>query len=211
MVTLNIIKEQYRKMTNEELIHFAENEGLSLTLDSFHALKEEFENRNIDISIIKALQEQKENAESQKEEILQNNQLKEFELSILKYALNQKVKGVSNREIFQGILKKGASPEYAYLIVVNFKDTLENNVQDNNTHIVVLWLFTLAGFLIVLFNYKSDRALILFGGITFLIMGIISLYKSYVHKTKLKTALNNLEIEEEEQNSNNIISDNLYQ
>jgi len=211
MITLNVIKEQYQKMTNEQLIQFAENEGLSLTTESFHALKEEFENRDIDISIIKALQEKKEDVENQKQSKLYNNQIEEFELMILNYAIDQKFKGASKRDIFQGLLKKGATPEFAYLVVVNLKDSLEHNINESSTQIILSWLFTLAGFLLVLLNYKSDRVLIIFGGISFLIMGVIALYKSYVKKTKFKTALNNLKDEEEQENENNIVSDNLYQ
>jgi hypothetical protein len=52
MISLNVIKEQYARMTNDELMHFAKNESQRLTIDSFGLLLEEFQTRNLDISIL---------------------------------------------------------------------------------------------------------------------------------------------------------------
>jgi len=60
MVTLNIIREQYAKMPDEELIHFAKNESQHLTIESFRLLLLEFKNRNLDIGILESVEVDKE-------------------------------------------------------------------------------------------------------------------------------------------------------
>ena len=52
MIQLEIVKEQYERMPDEELIRFAINESQHLTIESFHLLKSEFESRNLEIGIL---------------------------------------------------------------------------------------------------------------------------------------------------------------
>jgi len=44
-------------MRDEELIRFAENESLHLTIESFNVLANEFERRNLDISLLERTEE----------------------------------------------------------------------------------------------------------------------------------------------------------
>ena len=57
MINIEVVKSNYRRMSDEQLVRFAKLESENLTLESFHALKDELLSRNIDLQIIEELEE----------------------------------------------------------------------------------------------------------------------------------------------------------
>ncbi|HEY9342678.1 MAG TPA: hypothetical protein VIQ23_13925 [Hanamia sp.] len=117
MVTLDITKEQYSKMPDEELIRFAKNESQHLTIESFRLLLSEFENRNLDIGILELVETDKELSKLNKQSSFEQKTAQEFEQSILEYALTEKGKGTPNIDIYNGLLQKGLNEEYAFMFI----------------------------------------------------------------------------------------------
>ena len=106
MVLLKIVKEQYQRMPDDELMQFAMNESKNLTIESFHLLKAEFEIRNLDIGILESVQIDRELAEAIKVSDFEKQIAEAFTETIWKYTFDEKEKGKSNEEIFNSLKKK---------------------------------------------------------------------------------------------------------
>jgi hypothetical protein len=66
LIDIKIVKEQYQRMPDEELLRFALNEAEKLSIEAFHLLKSEFEERNLDLGILEEVQINKDLAEATK-------------------------------------------------------------------------------------------------------------------------------------------------
>lgn len=117
MITLDIIKEQYAKMPEEELIRFAKNESASLTIDSFRLLLSELETRNINTNIVDIAETERALADLNKQSYVEQNIAVDFELSLLDYALSEKENRSSDLDIYYGLIEKELSEESAFMFV----------------------------------------------------------------------------------------------
>lgn len=103
MIEINIVGEQYSRMTDEELQVFAINESDKLTMESFHLLKDEFEKGNLDLSIIESAQTDKSLAELGKQSNFEKVTAYEYTESIWQFALNEKELGKTDFEIYNSL------------------------------------------------------------------------------------------------------------
>jgi hypothetical protein len=202
IIDLNIVKEQYQRMPDNELINFAKNESLSLTLESFHLLKSEFRARNLDFNVIESAQVDRELAEATKLSEFEKTTAASFTETIWKFAFDEKEAGKKDQDIFNALLKKNIAPEYASMLIASIEPTSKELAISFENEITVGWiLFTLGIFLsIFLINSLSNSLVIIIWGPVLTIGGIIRLANSYSKKKKFQTIVSNIEVEKEVQN-----------
>jgi hypothetical protein len=202
IIDLNIVKEQYQKMPDNELINFAKNESLSLTLESFHLLKSEFRTRNLDFNVIESAQVDRELAEATKLSEFEKTTAASFTETIWKFAFDEKEAGKKDQDIFNALLKKNIAPEYASMLIASIEPTSKELAISFENEITVGWiLFTLGIFLsIFLINSLSNSLVTIIWGPVLTIGGIIRLANSYSKKKKFQTIVSNIEVEKEVQN-----------
>ena len=203
MINLNIVKEYYQRMPDEQIIRFAQNESQNLTLDSFHLLKSEFEARGLDLTVIESAQVDKLLAEATKVSEFEERTAFEFTKTIWNLAFDEKEKGRTNEEIFNLLLQKNIKPEYAFMLIESIEPKAKELVDNFDTEIIGGWILAIIGGLLILFTINSTtipKILLLWGGLL-AIGGIIRLSSSYGKKRKYLTILNNIEIEKEQSNT----------
>jgi len=193
-------------MPDEELVRFAVNESQKLTIESFHLLKSEFEARNLDLSIIETVQTEKDLAEATKLSEFEKATALEFAETIWQFAFDEKEKGKSNYEIYEALLLKNINDNYAYMLISSMEPKAKELVDSFDTDIIVGWIFTIAGAILLLYTLNVDtlHAAFLIWGILMLLGGIKRLVGSYSKKRKFQTIVSNIETEKEVEN-------NLYQ
>jgi hypothetical protein len=131
-------------MPDEELMRFAVNEAQKLTIQSFHLLKSEFETRNLDLSIIETVQAEKDLAEATKLSEFEKTTAFEFTETIWRFAFDEKEKGKSNQEIYEALLQKKITDDYAYMLIASMEPKAKELVDSFDTDIIVGWIFTIA-------------------------------------------------------------------
>ena len=202
IVDLNTIKEQYQRMSDNELLSFTKNESLSLTLEAFHLLKSEFRVRSLDFSII-------ENAEIDRDQA-QKIKLSEFEQitttafteTIWKFAFDEKETGKKDSEIYDALLKKNIAPEYASMLIENMEPTSRELAKSFVNEINIGWIMFIIGILLSIFLIGAvpKNSLIIVWGPLLTIGGMVRLATSYSKRKKFQTIVKNIELEKEAQN-----------
>jgi hypothetical protein len=69
MIDINIIKEKYASMTDEQLIHLATNDSDGLTYEAIAILKQEFISRNLDMDVFIPVAKEQAEEEEEREPI----------------------------------------------------------------------------------------------------------------------------------------------
>ena len=201
MININIVKEQYQQMHDEQLKLFAKNESQSLTIESFHALKDELERRDIDLSFLEEMQTERELQEVNKLSEFEKVTAFEFTKTIWQFAFDEKEKGVSNKQLFAGLLEKNIKPEYALMLIQSIEPKTKEMLEDVDTWITVKWIAAIFGGLLILFNYKEPNYYF-FCGLVIAFSGVVSLASAYSRQRKLRTILKNIEADEKEAPTN---------
>ncbi|HMJ47422.1 MAG TPA: hypothetical protein VK498_08830 [Ferruginibacter sp.] len=206
IVDLKIVREQYQRMSDSELIRLAENESVSLTLESFHLLKAEFKSRNLDFSVVESAQVDRELAEATKLAEFEKNTAAVFTETIWKFAFDEKELGKTNEEIYNSLLKKNITSDYAFMLIESIESRSRELINSFENEIIVGWILFILGIGLSMFilNSTSNNATLVIWGPILIIGGIIRLATSYNKKRKFQTIVNNIEAEKEVEN-------NLYQ
>jgi hypothetical protein len=203
LISLEIVKEQYQRMSDEELIRFAKNESQKLTPTSFHLLKVELGSRNLDPAILESILVDRELKEATKLSEFEKTTAEEFTVTIWKFAFDEKEKAKSNEEIFNSLIKKNINPDYAWMLIESIEPKARELADSFGTEIIIGWILVLVGGLLVLFNlnYESSEARYLLWGGLLVILGLIRLITSYTKKSKYQTIVNNIVAEKERENN----------
>lgn len=206
MVDLKIVKEQYQRMPDEELVRFAINESQKLTIESFHLLKAEFEERNLDLGVIEAVETENELAEATRQSEFERATVNAFAETIWQFAFDEKEKGKSNREIYNSLLKKNVGSDYACMLIESIEPRAQELVDSFDTDIIVGWILAIAGagLLIFTLNAAEPNINFLVWGSILALGGAVRLFTSYRKKRKFEIIVSNVEAEKEAEN-------NLYQ
>jgi|GEM_PF-1219585 len=193
MIELNIVKEQYARMGDEELIEFAKNESLHLTIESFHLLNLEFEKRNIDKSVLEQAEIDKELSNLNNQTTFEKITAYEFTKSLWDYSLNEKQKGVLNRDIYDALLKKGVNDQYAFMLLESLESKSKEMLDNFETDVILGWLILIAGIILIFFAFgeTADGLYAVYGSLLAFVGGL-RLYKSYFKKKKYQDILNNI-------------------
>ncbi len=196
MIELNIVKEQYARMSDEELQLFAINESGKLTMESFHLLKDEFEKRDLDLGIIESAEIDKSLAELGKQSTFERATSYEFATSIWQFALNEKESGKTNFEIYHSLLNKGIDEKYAFMLTQSL-DTKSKELKENySNEIIAGWIILCAGLLAIFLSFNGTLSG-LFGLYGFIVAagGGLRIYKSTQKKEKYQKISENIEVE----------------
>jgi hypothetical protein len=207
MIELNIVKEQYARMGDEELQFFAINESDKLTIESFHLLREEFRKRNLELGIIESAEIDKALNDLNKQSTFEKITAYQFAESLFQYALDEKELGKPDFEIYNNLLDKGVDKEYAFMLVKSLGTISKEIADDYDSEIIAGWIFLIAGVLTIFLAFTGIFAsiFILYGFIG-LSGGGVRLYKSYSKKGKYHTISQNIEVEK---TNNNIEKDKI--
>ncbi len=205
MIELKIVKEQYERMPDAELIRFAKNEAQHLTMESFHLLKSEFESRNLDIGVLEEVETDKALLQMNMQAGFENSTTIEYTEMIWKFALDEKEKGKTNTEIFNSLISKGVNENYALMLLETLESKSKELVENFDTEIIVGWIFFIAGLVILyLVATETFTSIMALYGLIGIIGGIARLATSYTKKRKYQTVADNIQEEKDKLN-------NLYQ
>jgi hypothetical protein len=186
-------------MPDEELIRFAKNESQHLTPESFRVLLSEFEDRNLDIGILESVETDKELAKLNTQTIFEQKTAQQFELSLLKYALTEKEKGSPNIDIYNGLLQKGVSEEYAFMFVESLSWKVKSLIDNYDTNLILSCIFVLAGIvMLVLYSNETLGPMFAIYGFILMLLRIFGIIRSYSNKQKYQSILKIIESEEKE-------------
>jgi len=198
MITLDIIKEQYAKMPDEELIRFAKNESASLTIDSFRLLLSELEARNINTNILDIAETERALADLNKQSYVEQNIAVDFELSLLDYALSEKENRSSDLDIYYGLIEKGLSEENAFMFVESLNWKVRTLIDELDTRLIYGGVLGIGGIiLIALFVNETSGPMFALYGCILLVAGIFMAVRNKSGKQRYEAIL---KIMEEEKN-----------
>jgi len=185
MVDIEIVKENYRRMSDDELKRFTKLEAENLSLDAFHALKDELAIRNIDLEIIEEL-EDVDIPEKRADNAVTNL----FLNSLFEFVFDEKSQGISNNEIYHGLLAKRLSPEQALMVIQMLEEVTQKTLKSIETDILVAWVSFFIGILICLFTFNQIDIKFIFGALITLAASV-RLANAYPRKRKLILVLEN--------------------
>ena len=192
-ISLNIIVEQYAKMSDLELENFAVNEHESLTMESFHLLRSEFAKRYLDLGIIEEAKIDRALSEITAKSAFEERTAKDFEMSLILYAFDEKEKGSSNSKVFKGLLARGIDQQYAHMFIQSLPWKVRRILDDLHTNRIMGWIFSLLGLLVIMLwmnDTMSGRFIIY--GLFLSIVGVVILFMNYSKTQKYEQILKNL-------------------
>lgn len=199
MIDLSLIKENYARMSNEQLISLANNEGDELTPESLNLLQEEFLKRDLNTDVFGVVEDNKTAKHIEKIERIKESDADEFEKSVWAYALNEKWANSSNAEIKKSLLEMGLEDENADMVVRSIGTKAKEILDAYDTQMIAQGAIALLGLVVTFVTYMNavngggGVYIVAWGAIIF---GTIRCIKSASRKGKYKTILSNIRIEE---------------
>ena len=191
MVNIEIVKENYKRMTDDQLVRFARLESENLTLESFHALKDELSSRDIDLQIVEELEDI-----DVPERRINNAVTNTFVTTLLEFAIDQKSAGANNAEIYRGLLEKKIAPEQALMLIQMLPEISQKTLKATEIEILVAWILFCIGAMLSVFSFNPPDFK-LFVGIAIFISASIKLANSYAYKKKISQTIDNLRNDKE--------------
>jgi hypothetical protein len=201
MIDKAIIKANFSRMLDSELISLAENEGHDLTPEALAILQEEFSIRRLDTSVFGTVEE---NKITQKQINIEKAQAKgddKYLKSVWLYAFDEKEAGKSDAVIKAGIIDKGLHEEEATEMVEMLESKVKEVLNAHDTNMMVGGFICVAGIGITLWTYSAAFAgsggtyVIAWGAILF---GAIRFFRGMNDKGKYKTILAKINAEKVE-------------
>jgi hypothetical protein len=190
-------------MPDEVLVNFAVNESQSLTIESFHLLKSEFEARNLDLSVLEAVQVDKEIAEATKLSEFEKQTALQFAEGIWQFAFDEKAKGKTNLQIYNALLRKNIDPNYADMLIASIEPKANELVNNFDNKIIIGWMLTIAGILLLAYTLSLDtvRFVFLIWESVLVFGGLAQLVPAYFQKRKFQMILRVIDTEKEDESS----------
>jgi hypothetical protein len=190
MIDKAIIKANFSRMSDTELIHLAENEGHDLTSDALLILQEEFSKRKLDMSVFGMVEDNKIAEKQMRIERAKEKGSEAFMNSIWTYALDEKMEGKTDKEILAGIIDQGLDEEDA-AEVINTLEAKAKSISDaHDTNMLVGGLICTLGIGVTLWTYSASLTggtyVVAWGAILF---GAIRFFRGMADKGKYKAIL----------------------
>lgn len=201
-LNIDLVKENYRSLSDNELIYLAREDSESLTVESFQLLIQELDSRGIDSNIIEQAQVDRELAEVVKVSETEKKIAADFTQLIWNQCLDMKEKGKTNEEIYNALISQNLSPEYAYMLIATIEPRMKEVTDETETENIVGWIFIGGGILITIFAFVSDFQSVHFiWGPIGILSGIVSLSNSSKRKKRISTILQQVNSEKEKNDS----------
>lgn len=191
-ISLNIIQEQYSRMSDTELQNFAVNEHGSLTMESFHLLIDEFAKRNLDLGIIEDAKIDRALSELTSQTAFEEKTAKDFEMSLMMFVFDQKEKGISNSKVFKALLARGLNENYAQMFIQSLPWKVQVILDELHTNRIIGWIFSAVGFLLIMLWMNDTGARLIIYGLFLSIAGAVTLIINYSKQEKYQQILKNL-------------------
>jgi hypothetical protein len=195
MINKAIIRENYSKMHDGQLIAIAKEDGHDLTAEAFQVLKEEFRKRNLDHSYIESAEQTKISIHQEKIQKVKDSVADDFLKTIWKYVLDEKESGTPDNEILSGLQERGLDEPHSLLILSGVKDKLKELIDQSDTKMLVGGLSFIIGTFVTLVTYTSVMETggyyyVAWGAIVF---GAIRFFSGLSEKGKFKRLAENIE------------------
>lgn len=196
MIDLNILKAQYERMSDDQLINFTQNEYDKLTVDAIHLLKEEFIRRKLDVTVIESVQIEKEFSDLTKQNFIEQEISQKYLQTIWKFALEEKIKNVPDVTLYYKLLGKGLTEMVVLGIINNLSEVSKEIADDFNTKIYSGWMFFVVGFVLCMIGLNRESGILfIVYGIVVSIVGLIYLVMGYSGKNKYTRLAEKIETE----------------
>lgn len=208
MINENLIRENYSRMSDAQLIELAQTDGAFLTRNAIVFLYREFEKRSLDTSsFIKAGDDILiiKNKETKGEIDEHSSKLIN---SIWTYIFKEKEVGVSNNNILNGLLQRGFQEEQCAIIISNIENKAKDILATHNKNVLRGAIISLSGLAISVYTYSSitnSTVFVLASGA--IVGGVLLLFKGVSSKSRYKTIVANIETERilSAEQANNIV------
>lgn len=195
MIDIEIIKENYSKMSDVQLFAIAKADGHDLTEEAFELLKGEFKKRSLDYSYIESAEQTKASIYAKKIQMVRDSVGNDFEKALWKFILDEKEKGTANADVLKGIEERGLDEEKAMLMLNGLKLKLVEIINHNDNKMVIGGIAFVAGIFITFLTYSQAKinggtyfiawGAVVFGGIRFFTgMSEKRKYKRFLVKTE---------------------------
>lgn len=153
MFDIDLIKKNYSKMADQQIIELANSEGTIISHEAFNVLKREFIKRNLDKQLIKDVESKR--LESKKGNI-QDNILKEeqdINQQLWDYTIQQKYENKTDEEIIQGLIAKDVSIENARNAVSDLETAITKASKETSNKIFRGMVFICIAGLVAYLSY----------------------------------------------------------
>ncbi|SRR5579871_162340 len=200
-----LIKEQYRRMNDQELVWFANNESQTITPGAFGLLMAEFERRGLDASVIQSAAVDRDLLEATKLSEFERTTADAFTQSIWKFALDQKLHGATEPELMVALVQKHISPEYAHMLIESIGPKMQEELESIKTQRIAGWVLLVTGLLlfIITLNISIHTRIFFLFGISMFITGLVALVNCASREKKCRKILENIQKEKEVREAEN--------
>jgi hypothetical protein len=193
-IDLDRIREVYANMLDEEIVQFAQQEGLLITVDAFLLLRAELHKRNIGADVLKTLE-----LEIILQDVLQRKKItEELQTSDLTkavaFSLLQKEQGTSNKRIYADLVGSGIQEDQADHLVNKLDNWVEILRKDANDEMQAGLAIFILGSILLGIAIRIDE-FILAAGI-WPPLGIARMVKGALQKRKYEKILETRKMEE---------------
>lgn len=190
MIDLQIVKEQYSRMSDEQLIDLVKTGKDEITEKALIILKMEFSSRRLNMSLFDqniadsspVLQEA-----AQQTGMIASNVLDE---SLWQYAFDLKKEGKTDKEVLDAIKEKGATEENAADVLNSLVPVLKSIISAHSKNMQTGLLICGAGLVITFSSYSlasgGGTYIVAWGAILF---GAIRMFKGFGNKEKYEKIL----------------------
>ncbi len=196
MIDTTMVRDNYSRMTDDQLINFAKTEGQDITPEALSILHEEFINRKLDTSVFISLDDDKTAQRKRNIEKAQESASNEFMNSIWNYAFDEKKEGTSNEEIHKGLIERGLDEQHSTFVIKTLESKAKEVLDEHDTDMLRGGLTCAVGLIITVWTYTSalngGTYLVAWGAIIF---GAIRFFRGMSNTDKYKTVIANIQAE----------------
>lgn len=200
MSDLDMIRENYARMSDGQLQHLAQHEGAGLTEDALKLLRYEFNLRQLDTAVFDTIDAAKQPEKDQSVQETSPGQETTSTGDLLGYLWVEKENGRTNAELLEELKARGVGEESARSMLMLLKTRAKENYDAHTSNMIRGGVFCLIGLAVTAFTYASAMngggsyvvawGAIIFGGIRFF-SGLSSRekYKTIVANTRSDDSL----------------------
>ena len=196
MVDKDLIKENYSRMSDIQLINLAKNEGLQLSDESLELLQIEFNKRNLSLEFFENIKNEKHIQQLQEIESDNIKENEKKENSIWAYAFDQKYLGKKNEEVYKLLISKGLDDTNSKLIIEKLEEVSTKLKNNYDSEMITGGLVFCIGVFVTLATLNNaingGSYIIAWGAVLF---GAIRFYNGAKNKSRFSRVLQNIENE----------------
>jgi|GEM_PF-4165816 len=112
MIDIEMVKARYSKMTDDELLQFAEHQGIVITDEAVSCLYNEFTQRRLDTSLFYGLMKQRSDDKDREVARVHQKHYEENMKALWEHIFQLKKEGYSNLDIKQELLEQDLHPNF---------------------------------------------------------------------------------------------------